>query len=495
MSKTVSGLHYCPDNGWFGDAMPIYHDGTYHIYFNKPFREDQTEFRGGWGHIATKDFITFTEYPDAFLYENKADGMYIGNPVNSGCVFYGEGKWHAFYAGYPEYSSNIFIRHAVSDDGISFRYIGEAFERPLKWYRADNNFRDPAVIWDNERKEYHMVFCAKGHKTADGPNYFSGTVGHAVSKDLYHWECLPPMPIEGVANTMECPEIYFDEKYKRWVMLYYYHETRIRTSDNPMGPWERGKVLSPDNFDFMAGRRMTDGERQIMIGWISRKDRFNQRIPCRCMLFPRELRLLDDGRTPATRFIREIEQLFHIPNFMIVPEKMQPGSTGWHTDGVSISVDRPNGGTMAGWRDLPGTSYMQIDFTVTDPTGQIHFLLGTEHGGWSGDPDTEWTDTGVQLIVDLPTGLLRLREHYEWDQKDEIALLPYRFTAGEVIHLEILRDGEILEVGVNGEQTMVAVIPDCRAGNFGISVQDTALEIHRLSVFETKKKNTHSKGK
>ena len=59
-----------------------------------------------------------------------------------------------------------------------------------------------------------------------------------------------------------------------------------------------------------------------------------------------------------------------------------------------------------------------------------------------------------------------------------------------MIHLEIPRDGEILEVTLNSEQTMVAVIPDCRAGNFEISVQGTVLEIHRLSVLETNTNNT-----
>jgi len=73
MLKQISGLHYCPENGWFGDAMPTYHEGVYHIYFNKPCRfynAPRGSFRGGWGHISTRDFITFTEHPDAFLYED-----------------------------------------------------------------------------------------------------------------------------------------------------------------------------------------------------------------------------------------------------------------------------------------------------------------------------------------------------------------------------------------------------------------------------------------
>lgn len=171
MVEHMNGLHYCPDNGWFGDAMPIYHDGVYHIYFNKPFRFGNVPrgiFRGGWGHISTRDFVAFTEHPDAFLYEDLGRGKYLGNPVNSGCVFFGKGEWHAYYAGFPVDSDKIVIRHAVSDDGIGFRYVEDIFERSPKWYRLDENFRDPAVIWDEKRQEYHMVFCAKPPKAEGG---------------------------------------------------------------------------------------------------------------------------------------------------------------------------------------------------------------------------------------------------------------------------------------------------------------------------------------
>ena len=487
MAKEVTPLHYCPENGWFGDAMPIYHDGVYHIYFNKPRREDMEDSHGGWGHISTTDFLTYTEHPDAFLYEDMQSCKHIGNPVNSGCVFWGEGKWHAFYAGYRYDSTNIFIRHAVSDDGISFQYIGEAFERPLEWYRNDGNFRDPLIFFDTEENVYRMVFCAKAIKKTNAPNYFSGSVGTAISKDLYHWECLPPMNIEGVANTMECPEIYWEETHKKWVMLYYFHETRIRTADTLAGPWERGKILSPDHFDFMAGRQMFDGKRHIMIGWISRRDLTGQRIPCRCMLFPRELTFSMDGKTPKTRFIDEINQLFCVRNDDITPLNMFVTGDEWKTEGKTIQVKKPVGGTMASWKNLPDTCRIKLTLRIKQTEGQVHIILGAVHDYWSMDAETEWTDKGTQIILDPASGLIRMRDHYEWDQKDEIAILPHNFNLDEPIHLDILRDGEIIEVGLNEEKTMVALIPDWQTGNFAISVQDSDVVIEDMQIWETEK--------
>lgn len=296
---------------------------------------------------------------------------------------------------------------------------------------------------------------------------------------------MPPLDIAGVANTMECPELYYDEEKNKWVLIYYYHETRIRTSDSLDGPWERGKVLAPDNFDFMAGRQMFDGQRHVMIGWICRRDNFGQRIPGRCMLFPRELRLLEDGKTPATRFIREITKLFDKPNADIIPNKIVPGGPGWQVKDNRITASVPSGGTMAGWKHLPTTCYMNLDLRIEDLNGEVELLLGVTSDSWSGNPAVEWADKGVKLIIDPSEGLIRLREHYEWDQKSEITILPYRFEKGQPIHLEILRDGEILEVGINEERTVAALIPDSNGGNLGISVQDTSVVIENLAVWET----------
>ena len=136
MYKTFNGLHYCPDEGFFGDPMPVWHDGEYHIYFNK----------GGWGHIGTRDFITYTEYPDAFGYEDADHGKNIGSPTNSGCVMWGEGEWHAYYVGFHPGTDRLACRHAVSDDGISFRYVGEIFGRLPEKYRIAGRIAHRATL-------------------------------------------------------------------------------------------------------------------------------------------------------------------------------------------------------------------------------------------------------------------------------------------------------------------------------------------------------------
>ncbi len=488
MDKTFKGLHYCPDNGWFGDPMPVWHDGEYHIYFNKPFRDSdkpQGDYRGGWGHIGTRDFITYTEYPDAFGYEDSERRKNIGCPTNSGCVMWGGGEWHAYYVGFHPGTDRLACRHAVSDDGISFRYVGEVFERLPDWYRIDMNFRDPAVFRSEDDGLWHMVFCARADNPFDGPNHYSGIVGHAVSRDLYKWDCLEPLEVRGVAGQMECPEVFFDPASGRWVLIYYYHETRIRTAASLEGPWERGKTLAPANFDFMAGRSMSDGERHILIGWISQREKRGFASP-HCMQFPRELRLLEDGKTPAVRFVREIERAFSISCPAIKPSTAMPGGPGWHIKGNRIRVDRQEGGTMAGWKGLPTVCYIRAALTLYDENGAVEFLIGTSHAGWNGSLEKEWADAGTKVIVDMGEGMLRVRPLDQWDQIGDYAVLPYRFRAGQPIRIEILRDGDILEIGINEERTLSTTVESDAGRGFGISVQDSAALIENLAVWEMK---------
>ena len=484
MFKNIDGLHYCPDNGVFGDAMPIYHDGEYHGYFNKP----GNEIHGGWGHIATKDFLTWIEHPNAFGYEDPEHGRNIGFPSNSGCVIWGEGEWHAYYVGFHPGSDRLVCRHSVSEDGITFRYLGEIFERLEDSYRQDWDFRDPYVVYNEEDGLWHMVFCAKVSSSYDGPNHYNGAAGHAVSKDLYHWECLEPLDLRGVAGFMECPDLFRDPATGRWVLIYYFHETRIRTAPSLSGPWERGKTLSPTGFDFMAGRRMSEGERHILLGWIGQKERPGFSAP-RCMGYPRELRLLEDGKTPAVRFIREIEQDFCVPCPEIVCGTAIPGGPGWHVGENRIEVEHPAGGTTAGWKRLPKVCYIKLDLTLANENGEAEIqFLGVPSDG-ADDPSKDWVSAGAKVIVDTASGLLRVRGLDTWDQVGDLNVMPYPFKTGEPIRFEILRDGDILEIGINGERTVSTTVNHI-GENFGISVQDSGAVIENLSVRTRGKEST-----
>lgn len=319
-----------------------------------------------------------------------------------------------------------------------------------------------------------MVFCAKAPE-ADTPDCFPGVLGHAVSQDLNHWTCLPPMKIRGVASTMECPEIF--RCGNRRVLLYYWHDTRFRTADSLEGPWERGDLLTPDSFDFFAGRHMYDGNRHILIGWLPRRD-------CDChertwggnMLFPREIRM-QDGRHPRSRFVRKIDQLFAKTAIEMLPQKAALCGQGWEITEDGFHADAAIGGTLLAYPTMPDTCLIRAEIIMTSSHGTVTFLLGTHP-----DYQNEYWDQGYQILLDAAENQIRIRKHYIWDQRNDIASLSYPMEAGKPIRLEILRNKGILEIGIDESRTLVTRLLDDKSSGFGISAQDTQVDIRHFSV-------------
>lgn len=100
-------LHYAPEDGWFGDPMPVYADGVYHIYYTK-----LSDKQGWlcWGHVATRDWKEYQELPDCLLPDDRDVSL------TTGSVLYHEGVYHAF------------LRRLR--DG---RYLSDFFRRKPRW--------------------------------------------------------------------------------------------------------------------------------------------------------------------------------------------------------------------------------------------------------------------------------------------------------------------------------------------------------------------------
>jgi len=467
MVAIKDALHFCPTEGWFGDPMPMYHDGVYHVYYTKLHPLG----RLCWGHISTTDLVHYTEHPDPFPY--LADGC----PINTGCVIFAEGVFHAYYAGETT-DGKMCMYHSTSQDGILFQVPGEVcLVQPDQWYRKDGTWRDPSVMYDEEAGVYRMVFCVKSEKR-ETPNCFAGMIARAVSKDLVHWDCVPPYQLTGIATTMECPEIFKVDD--RWALLYYWHETCYRTADSLDGPWEKGNLISPDHLGYMAARQLFDGKRHITFAWLPRRK-------CDCshttwagnMLVPRELSF--DGKTPKSCFIKELHSLFPMENTELIPKNWSVCGDGCTVTDSGFELRPLNGGTMVSCEDFPDTCLVSMDITISNPVGTVTILLGTTQE--ENNNSEEYLDAGYQLIIDPAEGIIRLRRHYQWNQRSDINVIPYKMAADKATHFELLLNNGILELGVNKEQTLVARLLDYQHGGFAISAQDTDADIENLHIY------------
>jgi len=243
-----------------GDAMPFYHDGTFHLYFLLDRRQHHSKWGLGahqWGHVSTTDLVHWTHYPVALPIEHDWEGS-----ICTGSVFFHDGHYYAHYATrMPDRSERLGV--AESEDGIHFRKtIPTPFAEPTSPYIHGPN-RDPFVFQDGD--EFHMLITAA---VAKG-DASEGALEHLVSKDLSAWAVAKqPFLLAGSPSQPECSDLF---KWRDWYYLIFSlgGTTHYRMSKTALGPWitptsdilDGPEAIVMKAAEFKAARR-------IMVGFV-----------------------------------------------------------------------------------------------------------------------------------------------------------------------------------------------------------------------------------
>ena len=148
-------LYYQPEGIWVGDIMPYGKEGQFYVYHQRdtrnpgPFGEPF-----GWALATTKDFVDYKDYGESLMRgtDEEADQF-----IYAGSVFETEAGFHAFYTGYNREflkagKTSQTLLHATSKDGITWEKSKEALEIPPQEGYDKRNWRDPFVLWDDERE-------------------------------------------------------------------------------------------------------------------------------------------------------------------------------------------------------------------------------------------------------------------------------------------------------------------------------------------------------
>lgn len=273
-TKNVNSLYYQPQRYWVGDMMPWGKDGKFYIYDQRdnrnpgPFGEPFS-----WSLATTKDFVKFEDHGIA-IERGKEDD--VDQFIYAGSVFEAKGKGHAFYTGYNRdlekagKTSQVLL-HAYSDDLIHWEKSNQLLKLVPQPGYDDQEWRDPWVIWNDEKQEYLLILGArlKGPKTK-----MTGRVVHFTSKDLENWEFKGDFWASDQYTMIEMPDLF---KMGDWWYLVYteYSEqskTRYVMSQSLEGPWI---IPDDDAFDgraYYAARSAFDGQRRVLFGWVATKE-------------------------------------------------------------------------------------------------------------------------------------------------------------------------------------------------------------------------------
>jgi len=260
-NRYVSPINYRPPAGNFGDPIPFFWKGQYHVFY----------LRGGqprctWEHIVSTDLIHWRELPAALKPSGPPDGFDGGN-MATGSVIEKDGIFHIFYCGQNLKNPRGYesVLHATSPDLIHWTKHPEDRIDPDGIHYSNKpvrDFRDSYVFWQPEERQYWMVVVADALKSPT-PLKNSG-LALLVSSDLKKWRQLDPLD----GPRQDCPDLF--KIGDTWYLL---GADSYMWSKNRRGPFFAPPIDNHiDSPCVRAAKRMFDGKRHVWVGWIWEHD-------------------------------------------------------------------------------------------------------------------------------------------------------------------------------------------------------------------------------
>lgn len=280
-TKWALQYHVAPPAYWMNDPNGFsFYKGEYHLFYqHHPYSPEWGPMY--WGHVKSKDLVTWTHMPIALApsEEYDIDGCFSGSAIEK------DGKLYIMYTGNKWTGKNHDTDLeqvqclAISEDGIHFQKVQEnpVISRVPEGDIHPFHIRDPKV-WKYKK----FFYCVLGSRTKD----HIGQVLLYRSIDLINWEFLNVLTKgEGNLGYMwECPDLFNLDSYDVLVFSpqgvksegYLYHN--VHQSGYMLGKLNyesgifkhRNFKLLDYGFDVYAPQTMIDNKgRRIMIAWMT----------------------------------------------------------------------------------------------------------------------------------------------------------------------------------------------------------------------------------
>ncbi|WP_284236951.1 glycoside hydrolase family 32 protein [Paenibacillus glycanilyticus] len=210
--------HVSPQVNWMNDPNGmVYFEGEYHLFYqHNPFGDTHGPMY--WGHVVSKDLITWEERDIALL------------PDEHGVIFSGSAvvDWENTTGLFPAGPGLVAIfTHHLEIQGshpIQRQSLAYSMDKGKTWVKYAGNpvlahetfvdFRDPKVFWHKETNRWVMIIaCGQTVCLYHSSNLIDWTLGSEFGDGIGShdgvWECpdLFPLAIDG------------DESNTKWVML------------------------------------------------------------------------------------------------------------------------------------------------------------------------------------------------------------------------------------------------------------------------------------
>jgi beta-fructofuranosidase len=266
-------LYYQPKGYWFGDCMPFYHDSKFYLYHQRdtrnpgPFGEPF-----GWFLARTTDFVQYEDLGEALPHGgDDAQDQFIF----AGSLFAANGVFYAMYTGfnrdYPQQGkASQVLMIATSTDLINWNKTSEKLVLPQEGYDP-TEWRDPFVFWNEDAQEYVMIL---GARKLDGKKIRTGRTVFFTSTDFKTWDFKGDFWAPNLFYMHEMPDIF--QLGDVWYLLTTEYsdknKTVYRMSKSLDGPWTAPLDDAFDGRAYYAARSWSNGNKRYLFGWVPTKE-------------------------------------------------------------------------------------------------------------------------------------------------------------------------------------------------------------------------------
>lgn len=472
VSTSVEGLDVT-----MGDVMPFYDNGVMNIYHLKNSTGTNSMFYHPIARLTTADFIHYTDEGVALDFVEEVSSVDAALGTGS-FIKDASGVYHCFYTGHNDKAGDEglphteVIRHATSADQKTW-VKDEAF----KIYGAEgdytkNDFRDPYVYFDSVDNCYYMLITTRDRNTSGEIAVIQRYTAQSLGATAAEWTYKDNF-FENDAGTynMECPSyielngyyyLAYSEQGDNRVTHY-----RYKTSHD--GEWQKFERDSIDASGFYAGRLEKAGDKLYAFAWCARlSGGTSGGFDWGGNLVTHELTQKENGELCA-----------------VIPQNYKDYFTheaGYAPVGGGAIADYEfDGGFKAyGMQKLSSNVVrMSFDIQANELTGNFGLTFGLD-----GDYNNRLGSAVMafepgQNKITCYNGVSSILRYGA-----PLASVAFTFEANKSYSADVVIDGEVISLYLNGEIALTARITDMEGANFGFYSNGTEGSIKEIKIYE-----------
>ena len=449
--------------------------GEYHIFYLRAVGKVP------WEHVVSRDLVHWRECPTALVADGDATSA-DGLNMFTGSVIEHEGRFHMFYVGWNPNNPDgrEFIMHAVSDDLMEWKKLPDDRLGP-DGQRYSNvrerDFRDPFVVRDEQADKFWM-FLVHGSRHRSCLVARSATLGirRAAAIELRR------SGYTGVSGHLHDRRSHLPD---RFADQYQEHHRPSRKADW-RSPFEDVVGTAIDTPFLYAAKRMYDGQRHVITGWI--RDLEGQRDDgnflwggTQCV--PREVYVGSDPHELCFRPVPEaVAQYPHARVDLGSSRDAIRSDRQWTWGSDSRLVGASTNGAACVEIDAPSNYLLTCTLTPSEDA-QVNLVFRTRRR--CGEDSTKLAVDAIrETSEESPTGYtLHLESNHaelrgRYFRSGRSIVLPL----GQPVTVTALVQGTLVECFVNDAYAFSCRAYDFRAGSLVIELTHGSASIHELKL-------------